>query len=397
MHPDELKQLLGLYLAPILDARVLPDVVGSTPREQCFGSLDPNRIAIKAHRADLQRVVLYRPQQFSPVDREIARCFMQELMDMYSSTTAQYRHALIRNLPIRAISRYLGGYPAPALILEQFETWASMTYEGGAITSSIGVDLEAGDTAVNLTAIFPHDFSAVISNGFDTMLVVNSNGFVTGTGQLSGELVSITNSPFRLNQIADWCGRQRFGFVLNRLGEQLVFRDKQLLFAKRRGNWQIYAHETYITRLHPRNRNRALRDSIYSSCLDISFARTGGCLIIISSDYIHRISELVSDNDRIDIPPTNPKSKTIKALVTDSFQNLDRRLRQELLALDGATIIDHDGTILAVGAIICVPAGSDGGGRRAAAKKGSKYGMGIKISEDGEVTAFENGDLVFRT
>lgn len=397
MHPDELKALLKDYLAPILDATVLPDTVPSTAQEQCIGSLDPSRIAVKAERTDLQRVVLFRTQQFSPVDRQIARAFLEELMEMYSSTSPHYRRSLIRSLPIRAISRFLGGHSAPVQILEQYETWAAMTYEGGAITSSIGVDLNEEDTTVSLPEVFPEDFSAVVSNGFDTMLVVNGNGFVLGSGQLSGEQLAITSSPFRLNLIADWCGPQRYGFVLNRLGELLIFRNKELLFAKRRGKWQIYAHETYITRLHPKNQNRALRDSIYASCLDISFARTGGCLVIISDDNIDRIAELVSDNDRIDVAPNNPKSKTIATIVTDTFHNLDRRLRQELLALDGATVLDRHGNVLAVGAIISVPAGSDGGGRRAAAKKGSEYGMGVKISEDGEITAFENGEMVFRT
>ena len=83
-------------------------------------------------------------------------------------------------------------------------------------------------------------------------------------------------------------------------------------------------------------------------------------------------------------------------MVTNKFQELDRRLRQEFLALDGATVLDPLGNVMAVGAIISVPAGSDGGGRRAAAKKGSEFGMGIKVSEDGEMTAFENGELVFR-
>jgi hypothetical protein len=168
------------------------------------------------------------------------------------------------------------------------------------------------------------------------------------------------------------------GFVLNRLGEQLVFENGNLLFAKCRGEWQLYSHDIYIKQLHPKNRNRPLHEAIYASCLDISFARTGGCLIILSAGNLGRLSDLVSDGDRIDGTPTHAKSRSIKTMVGTTFQHLDRRLRQELLALDGATVLDRDGNVLAVGAIISVPAGSDGGGRRAAAMKGSEFGMGIK-------------------
>ena len=56
--------------------------------------------------------------------------------------------------------------------------------------------------------------------------------------------------------------------------------------------------------------------------------------------------------------------------------------------MDGATVIDSDGTIIAVGAILKIEAGSEGGGRLAAATTLSKYGVAIKISQDGIIKAF---------
>ena len=78
----------------------------------------------------------------------------------------------------------------------------------------------------------------------------------------------------------------------------------------------------------------------------------------------------------------------IKIIGGRKFQELDRKLRLELMGIDGATIIDHDGTILAVGAIIKIEAGSTGGGRLAAAKMLSNYGVAIKISNDGSIQGF---------
>lgn len=43
-------------------------------------------------------------------------------------------------------------------------------------------------------------------------------------------------------------------------------------------------------------------------------------------------------------------------------------MRTELISMDGATIIDYDGNIISVGAIIKNDSGSYGGGRGAAAK-----------------------------
>lgn len=78
----------------------------------------------------------------------------------------------------------------------------------------------------------------------------------------------------------------------------------------------------------------------------------------------------------------------IKIIGGRKFYNLDRKLRLELMGIDGATIVDAEGEILAVGAIIKIEAGSTGGGRLAAAKTLSKYGMSIKISNDGRIEGF---------
>ena len=84
------------------------------------------------------------------------------------------------------------------------------------------------------------------------------------------------------------------------------------------------------------------------------------------------------------------KSSTIRQLIKDrKFQELDRKFRQDLIAMDGATVIGYDGTIIAVGAIIKIEAGSSGGGRLAAARTLSNYGVSIKISNDGSMQGFK--------
>jgi hypothetical protein len=56
--------------------------------------------------------------------------------------------------------------------------------------------------------------------------------------------------------------------------------------------------------------------------------------------------------------------------------------------VDGATVIDHQGSLLAVGAIVQVPGGSTGGGRLAAAKALSRLGLGVKVSQDGGIRGY---------
>ena len=85
------------------------------------------------------------------------------------------------------------------------------------------------------------------------------------------------------------------------------------------------------------------------------------------------------------------KAKTLRKIINGrKFHELNRKLRQELVGMDGATIVDYDGTIVAIGAIIKIEAGSTGGGRLAATKTLSRYGVSIKISTDGVMQGFVN-------
>ena len=84
------------------------------------------------------------------------------------------------------------------------------------------------------------------------------------------------------------------------------------------------------------------------------------------------------------------KAKSMRKIIAGrKFQELDRKLLEELVSVDGATVVDYDGTIIAVGAILKIEAGSSGGGRLAAAKSLARYGVTIKISQDGELIGFE--------
>ena len=71
------------------------------------------------------------------------------------------------------------------------------------------------------------------------------------------------------------------------------------------------------------------------------------------------------------------------------FYELSRKLRQELISVDGATIINNDGDVVAVGAIIMIETGGFSGGRLAASKTLSKYGVSLKISADGQIQGFK--------
>ena len=106
-------------------------------------------------------------------------------------------------------------------------------------------------------------------------------------------------------------------------------------------------------------------------------------------------------SDAYDIEENNEDIRALKRAILKRlikgrhFDELDRKLRSELLGLDGACIVGCDGKVQAFGAIIQNDSGSLGGGRGAAARKLSEYGMAVKISTDGYIEVYVEGKIVY--
>lgn len=184
--------------------------------------------------------------------------------------------------------------------------------------------------------------------------------------------------------------------TLNRNREILIFRDKQIQFCQRAGQWHFLTHEPVLIQMGTPH-SLEVRRAVYETSLDASFARTGACIGIASSSFVGKVSDYVSKDDQL--RSYTIKSRTIgKIIAGKPFHELDRRIRQELVAIDGATVLSHDGSVLAVGAILKIPPGSTGGGRLAAARALSNLGLGIKVSQDGRISGFrpKRSDPVFQ-
>ncbi len=396
MDEHTFRALVDRDLAPLLESVVSTDVIPSTTRDRLASYGHPCRLLVKPSRKSTFRVAIDRSQSFEAHEKKLAGQFIDELSAIVALRAGDFEGELLQGIPRRMVAKHLGAGSTLRNALERLETWSSQTYEGQRIVAAIGILPGPDEAAIELKLedFWEQDFAPVLSNGFDTLLEVSSNGRICGLRQLGFDEVP-GFAPYRLRQIAAWADGQRVAAVLNRHGEVLVFQDKRLRFLRRHGRWSHYSHETNLRRLSP-PQSRALRTALYSSCLDVSFARSGGCLGIVSRQKLPEFDELVSTGDKLAVA-SSFKAKLMSLAVGVTFDQLDRRLRQELLSMDGALIVDYRGTVLAAGAIIEVPAGSvGGGGRLAAAKQLSTVGVGIKISEDGSVTGFRNEVEMFR-
>ncbi len=396
MTEDEFRNLLEDHLMPMLAVTGLGSTQASSPRHALVAYEHPCALLVKPTRDESYRVRLKRSQSFTSEEKRLVSLFMEELAQIIDQAGDQLFQDLMISVPRRVISKFLAekkGSETLESAIQRFERLASQTYEGHPVVAALGMTGSVGHGRIKLGDLWREDFSRVLSNGFDSMYACGSDGRVFRVICLPHPQ-SVEFAPYRLGSIAGWCeSARRVAIVLNRSGEVLIFKDKKIQFAKRRGDWRYYAHESVVQRLGVGNAR--LRRAVYESCLDVSFARTGGCIAVMTKSGYRKIDKYVDEKDLI-ANFQQARTKLLASTVKSNFQNLDRRLRQEILSLDGATVLRNTGEVVTAGAIVRVPGGSvGGGGRRAAALQLSKMGLAIKISADGPILGFRNKTELF--
>jgi hypothetical protein len=389
------RTLLIDYMVPMFAATELGKTKASSSKHGLVAYENPCALLMKPSKDSDFRVQLVRSQKFIPEEKLLVDLFMEELAEIADQSEEPHFPDLMSAIPRRVISRLLPAKTGRGTLdeaIREFEALASQTYEGHPVVMALGITGAMGHGAVKLEELWREDFARVISNGFDSMYRCGSDGRVSNVLYLTHP-ASVAFAPHRLGAIADWCRKKRVAIVLNRSGEVLLFKDKKLQFAKRRGAWRYYPHDSVVKRL--RVGNASLRRAVYESCLDVSFARTGGCIAVLTDTIASNLARVLSEQDLIKRGELTRTKLLARSIRSRKFQFLDRRFRQELLSMDGATVLTRTGRVLTAGAIVKVPGGSTGGGRTAAAKQLSKLGLAIKISADGPITGFKKRAIIF--
>lgn len=325
--------------------------------------------------------------------------------------------------------------------IKTMEEWSSQTYENQGISFCLGIDKKSTEQGIiNLSNLYDEPFCKVFTNGIETMIICDKNGQVitylnayeffhkekkrytstsyttTKNNSYNQQLKKNTNNkhqeiitPHIFQWLANWTEEdERIVIHLNSRGEILIFNNGTLAFAKRNSRWHI-TKLTPLAHLLPEKShyNKKMKKALTETCIDVAFRRTGACIGILNNDLDATKHNITNENNKDDkqliasqdILKNSSSNKTIffnQLIDNKKFQDLPRELRQELVAVDGATILDKEGNILAVGAILNLDSNpqTEGnerrqGGRSTAAKQLAHYGVGIKVSADGGITAWQ--------
>ncbi len=262
--------------------------------------------------------------------------------------------------------------------------------------------------------------------------------------------------PFRFIQIIKSKVKNgNVGVFLLQNGDIVVAKNQKIIFIKRNGKWLNFQYASFEAIIREKLNIKekefsSLLQHCFSTCIDVSLAHTGGIIAVIANDkkeefykisseidtlnlrnneellYYNEIKKQLNIKKCIDYKLLNKKYrnkfgdeykkriKDIKKRITKrlmilklldkyktddgqiDYRKIDRKLRSEITGMDGASIVDENGKVISFGAIIKNNAGSSGGGRGAAAKSLSEYGgFAIKISTDGYIEVYIDGNKVY--
>lgn len=326
--------------------------------------------------------------------------------------------------------------------IELLETWAVKTYEGKKVSLGFIIDLQATSQFDNMYGnwlkFLATDNAAVLTDCIHSAIVLDKDcNYVQhisiSDGDKFDECKTSCDVPLRFTQVIreHVTGSKRAGVFLLNNGDIILAKNRRVCFVKRNNKWLNFSYKAFNNALAPfRSRysvDDALIDSVYASVLDVSFSHAGGIVAVIGLPWsskeevfeesvLNPCDNLLNNKTGAELYAEEQKKWTaedreqkaeemtkkllkrnvMQALVEkNTFPLLDRKLRSELMALDGACILNCAGEIYSFGAIIRYDSGSTGGGRGAAAKKLSAYGMAVKISTDGYIELYINQKKVY--
>ena len=326
-----------------------------------------------------------------------------------------------------------------AKFFDILEKWAVKTYEGKHVTLGFVVNPSVSREAMlsfgELQSFLEDDSSAVLSDCIHSVMEIDRNCNLIDYLSVTKNVTKIepcelnNHIPLRfLHTVQQFvpmktgkAGSDKVGIFLLNNGDILIVKNGSTRFVKRNLQWLSMNNSSFIASLgfdtqKPDENMNHLLENVYASVLDVSFSHSGGLIAIVDPAEIPLMINGKVLNPYNDLSLTEgeafgesvsqgfdePKAEQIirRKLLTQllrdtTFPNTDRKLRSEMIALDGACIVGTNGKIYSCGAIIQNDSGTSTGGRSSAAKKLSQFGVAIKISTDGYIEVYRKNRLVY--
>lgn len=327
------------------------------------------------------------------------------------------RRALRDTLAAEILERYLvarlGCRPRPHLVAETIDFLVELSgtrVESHDLTHGVVIADVFADTP-RLELVYPADVRAakrapLLFDGERSVLVVDPHGrartelqrhrlerLVEGVEIHRGHGAEL----FERDSLVAWATTATggLGFFLRTDGSVWAYVDGRPLLVRRGEHWTAFPLELTASIANMIG-GGAVAGLVARAATMISAEPRGAILAVV--DDPAQLEEAVSPKDRYDrrneFDPGAMRPETRLHHLIDAG-DIDEHTLVRLASLDGATVLDRDGRLLAYGAIVATDDSEHEGARTAAARTLSKTAaVVLKVSVDGDITVFRHGGVV---
>ena len=253
-----------------------------------------------------------------------------------------------------------------------------------------------------------------LCDGIHTLFLVNRGGLLVDLVDVrdwtcmfnEADLPAPTADLYRPHCLATLQGGH-ICMVLTPNGEIKVMAHGTQIFNFLGGRWRLTdgVHKFDIWRQNVGNAPLAQR--LYNAALNLAEDRRGGLFVVLDDATLAQnfvpIGELLDtpQTPRVDSQDSGTKDQIHYLLRHKQVLGMAPALLETIARMDGSLVMDRESNLLAFGAILrnTRMAGADDqileGGRTTAAVGASRFGNVLKISEDGLVSYYKDGALVW--
>ncbi len=240
-----------------------------------------------------------------------------------------------------------------------------------------------------------------LCDGLKTVCLVNREGMLADLVDVSQFCAAFRDqtlpapSPdrYRAHSLATLYGGH-ICLVLTPNGEIKVFANGVQVFHFLEGRWHLTDITEKYHQFHEAVGDPRRAERLFTAALNLAEQRRGGLFVML--DRPESARALVAPQDLLDRSPSGSsgKAQLHYLLCGKSVLDLELSVLQSIARVDGAIVTDRNGRLLAFGAILQnseEPVAALEGGRTTAAVHASRFGLALKISEDGLVSFYCNG------
>ena len=252
-----------------------------------------------------------------------------------------------------------------------------------------------------------------LCDGLQTLALVDQNGHLA-------ELIDVhewaepyrdmplavpTATAYEAHARATLCGGH-LCLILSPNGEIKIYSDGVPVFRFIDGKWHLMdARHRYEMWKHAVG-SLQLADRLFSVAMNLTESRRGALFVVL--DDHESVRELVTRSDLLDhvnhqhvADGVSTKDQLHYLLRDKSIFDIPSTVLENIARIDGAVVLCPSGDLLAFGAILHHHSAVEGtnrtveGGRTTAALAASRYGTVLKISEDGLMSMFRQGQCLW--